>query len=295
MSFAIFDERTYLNNYPDVRAAVASGAFVSGLEHFQKNGRQEGRVLVSPLWNEQVYLQANPDVANAVRGGVISSGLQHFILFGESEGRPGAPVIVRDAGFNEDYYLSLYPDVSAAVARGQYNSAESHYTRSGHLEGRLAVFTGTRGDDVVTGTGLFSGLVGVAVDVIASRGAPDLTPISLGVGEVDVLTGGPGQDSFLLGLGRSPANPTPQRFYVGGGNADFAYIKDFNRNIDSIQLAGNPSDYGISPGSINVGGTNTSTVSIFSLATNDIVAVVEGVNALQLLNQDTNQGIFFLG
>jgi pimeloyl-ACP methyl ester carboxylesterase len=38
-----FDEAYYLNAHPDVAAAVAERRFVSGHDHFQKHGRQEGR------------------------------------------------------------------------------------------------------------------------------------------------------------------------------------------------------------------------------------------------------------
>ena len=39
-----FDERGYLQANPDVAAAVRSGNFSSGLEHFQKYGQAEGRI-----------------------------------------------------------------------------------------------------------------------------------------------------------------------------------------------------------------------------------------------------------
>jgi predicted O-methyltransferase YrrM len=38
-----FDEELYLENYPDVAKAVKSGAFQSGLEHYELHGRAEGR------------------------------------------------------------------------------------------------------------------------------------------------------------------------------------------------------------------------------------------------------------
>ncbi len=39
-----FDERIYLAANPDVADAVNKGEFASGIEHFEKNGRKEGRV-----------------------------------------------------------------------------------------------------------------------------------------------------------------------------------------------------------------------------------------------------------
>lgn len=294
MSFAIFDERFYLDRNPDVRAAVASGNLGSALEHFQRFGIQEGRVLVSSQWNEAEYLRLNPDVAAAVGRRELASGLQHFILFGENERRPGAPVIVREAGFNESFYLSRNSDVSAAVARGEFGSGKAHFIRSGQLENRFTAFTGTSGDDIVTGIGEQTGIVGVQVDVIASRSQPDIRPVSLGVGELDLLTGSGGIDGFILGVGRSPANAFAQRFYVGRGDGDYAYIKNFERNRDSIQLAGRPSDYNIATGgTVRVGGVDRPAVSILT-NTGDRVAVVENVSSLQLVQDDTNQNIFFL-
>ena len=40
-----FDEREYLRCHRDVRAAVYRGRFASGLEHYRKHGRREGRRL----------------------------------------------------------------------------------------------------------------------------------------------------------------------------------------------------------------------------------------------------------
>lgn len=292
MSYAIYDETTYLRSYPDIRAAVAAGTFVSGLEHFQKFGLQEGRTLVSPYWNESQYLAANPDVRNAVAAGTLRSGLQHFILFGEAEGRAGSPVVPVSAGFNEDDYLTRYPDVGTAVASGVFPSAEAHYIRTGQFENRLAIFSGTKGNDIVTGGGQVTGLVGVGIDVFATRGISDPVPTSLGVGETDLLIGGAGSDTFLLGFGRTTANPVAQRLYVGGGNGDYAYLKNFQRSTDFIQMVGNPSDYILNSGLLSVTGNRASGVSI-STSTGDLVALVEGVTSLQVVQQDTNQGIFF--
>jgi len=38
-----FDEKDYLARYPDVAAAIVNGKCVSGAQHFQMHGRQEGR------------------------------------------------------------------------------------------------------------------------------------------------------------------------------------------------------------------------------------------------------------
>jgi Ca2+-binding RTX toxin-like protein len=294
MSFAIFNESFYLTSYPDIRDAVARGIVGSGLEHFQRFGLQEGRFLISPLWNEAEYLRVNLDIA-AVIPRVVPSGAAHFVLFGETEGRRGAPVVVREAGFNENYYLSENPDIAAAFARGQVSSGKSHFVRFGQLENRTAVFSGTVGDDVVSGTGVFSGVIGVAIDIIANRNAPDFRPISVGRGEVDLLTGGGGSDTFIIGSARTAANAVAIPFYVGGGDSDYAYIKSFVRGVDFIQLAGRPNEYNIATGgTVVVGGVTVPAVSILTAA-GDRVAVVENVTELRLNTDDPSQNIFFLG
>jgi Ca2+-binding RTX toxin-like protein len=60
----------------------------------------------------------------------------------------------------------------------------------------------------------------------------------MGVGERDVLTGGNGKDLFVLGNQKGA-------FYLGNGNCDYAEIKDFDPNQDTIRLAGSAQDYSI--------------------------------------------------
>lgn len=294
MSYEIFDEQSYLANNPDVRSAVAQGFFASGLQHFQLIGLREGRTAVSPFWDEQRYLNANPDVRAAVNSGVLASGLQHYILLGEAEGRPGAIDVDPVPGFNENYYYALYPNISRAVALGQISNAQTHYIRSGRFEGYTGFFSGTSGNDIITGLGPSgSAIVGVNVDVNATiTGQPDPIPTSVGFGETDVLIGSSGADRFGLGFGRSTFNPTIQKFYVGQGNNDYAYIIDFEPGKDVLQLAGSPNEYTTTTGAFGFTGT-TGGVSIFT-NTGDLVAAVEGVNSLQLLDQNPNAGIFTL-
>lgn len=291
MSYAIYDENTYLANYPDIKSAVAQGLLASGLQHFQLYGINEGRIAVSPFWDEQKYLNANPDVLAAVNNKVFSSGLQHYILFGETEGRQGVPLVDIIPGFNENYYYVLYPTVSRAVASGQISSAQSQYIRNGRFDGNTAFFSGTSGSDIITGLGPSgSAIVGISVDINARvTGRPDPIPRSVGTGEVDVLIGSSGADSFGVGFGRSSSNSTIQRFYLGQGNNDYAYIVNFESGKDVVQLAGSPNDYTTTTGAFSFAGNRTG-VSIFYQG--DLVAAVEGVSSLQLVGQDTTAGYF---
>ncbi|MEO0771112.1 MAG: calcium-binding protein, partial [Cyanobacteria bacterium J06649_4] len=54
--------------------------------------------------------------------------------------------------------------------------------------------------------------------------------------EKDILGGGLGRDTFVLGS-------AAQAYYVGASDLDFATIKDFNSAVDVIQLHGSASDY----------------------------------------------------
>lgn len=320
MSFDIFDESFYLSNYPDVKAAVDAGGFTSGLEHFQKHGLAEGRVLVSPFYDEEFYLKTNPDIAAAVESGAFKSGLQHFIEFGEAEGRssglifdeefylqknPDVAAAVesgafssglqhfmmfgKDEGrsrspFNEEVYLELNPDVAAGVKAGTYSSGLQHYEQYGQFENdRLALFSGTSGADVITGFGNGSSITGI--DVTKSDEGT-VKSEKAGDGEVDTLIGGAGTDLFILGAASSGLS-IPQAFYDGGGSADYAVIRNFEQGSDTIQVGGYQSFfYKLQP--VN-GNLNISTIN------GDLIAIVEGVTSLSALSGASSPGTFQFG
>lgn len=102
-----FDEAFYLNQNPDVAAAVAAGQLASGQQHYTLWGASEAR---SPnaLFNEAWYLQQNHDVAQAVDTGTLASGYQHYLWQGWMEHRnPSAWMSGSD-------YLQANTDVAAA-------------------------------------------------------------------------------------------------------------------------------------------------------------------------------------
>ncbi|MFB2919076.1 hypothetical protein ACE1CB_11535 [Aerosakkonema sp. BLCC-F2] len=236
----------FLPNNFDVLSKVMQGELPSALAHFIQTGEAEGRVISDAFYNERFYLERNRDVANAVAAEIFASGFSHFIQIGKNEGRQGS-------AFNEKAYLAFNPDVAAAVSSGVFSSALEHYTESGRSESRAAFLSGSKGNDYVSAfdTGN-STITGVAIDVITGS-TPEIVPTSLGVGEVDTLIGSNSgiSDRFILGVGRSASNPTPLKFYVGQGDADYALISHFDilggdaivPGLDLIQLAGKPEDY----------------------------------------------------
>lgn len=267
-----YDEAAYLSAYPDIADAVRLGGFSSGLQHFVNSGFGEGRTITSTFFDEQFYLRDNPDVAGAIGSGTFKSGLDHFILAGQEEGRSGTP-------FDNRIYLATYPDIANAVEVGALRSGLEHWTSSGQFEAsRFAVFTGTSGNDVITGTGEASLLFGVNID-------PNDSPTTFGVGEVDILIGGPGVDDFYLGFGPTQTNLTAQTFYLGNGNADQALVRNFNNQIDYLVLTGVQSDY-----TIQVSGENT-TIS----RAGDLIATIEGVTSPLDTLGNISSGLFLLG
>lgn len=125
-----FDERYYLANNADVRAAVQAGQLSCGWAHFLSFGANEGRA-PSGLFDEQFYLHTNPDVAEQVSHGRYRSGFEHYVVFGSREGRDP------NALFQEAYYAgAAYADVKAAVAAGVFRNGFEHYMLFGAAEGR---------------------------------------------------------------------------------------------------------------------------------------------------------------
>lgn len=285
---ALFNEGAYLGLYPDVANAVATGAFSSGVEHFSLIGFQEGRY--SPIGtfdSEQVYLKLNPDVAAAVSQGLFFSGYDHYLRYGQFEGRvPGY--------FNQKDYLLFNPDVAAAVGVADpntgvvgFNSGFEHYLLYGQYENRLPFFSGTSGNDVVTSFGLNKvQITGVQYTTLSAATNPNDYVGSTGFGEIDTLIGGANRNEFLLALRGNTINPNPVQLYVGGGNADYALIRDFVRGLDSIQLIGSISNYTqqVSGGSLRI-----------STNSGDLVGVVEGITTPLTTISTASDGFFFLG
>ena len=230
-------EAQYLSENPDVAAVVRPGGLASGLQHYLGIGESEGQSLFSDGFDEEWYRRRYPDVAEAISLGVFTSGLEHYLAFGRGEIRSVSPLFELD-------YFNTYPDIEAARdGGGIYLSAADHYSVTGNFEGRQATFGGTSGDDTVVGGAAIDTLTGVQLDVadvcrvgrILIEG-PCREYDSIGLNEQDVLIGGPGLDSFRLGI-FLPVPDGPIPFYQGNGDVDFARIVDFEPGRDSLLLA----------------------------------------------------------
>lgn len=83
----IFDERFYLETYPDIAAAVRGKTIKNGLDHYIETGYFENRLPRKLIVDERYYLQENPDVADAIKRGRVKSAQDHFNHSGFTEGR----------------------------------------------------------------------------------------------------------------------------------------------------------------------------------------------------------------
>jgi hypothetical protein len=89
-----FNPDSYLQENPDVQAAIEAGQFTSAADHFQKFGGGEDRTGATgftppPQFDATSYLEANPDVGQAIERGEFQDARDHFQKFGGGEDREG--------------------------------------------------------------------------------------------------------------------------------------------------------------------------------------------------------------
>jgi hypothetical protein len=238
-----------------------------------------------------------------ILGGAIACSSAPTASNAPASSAPAAPTAATKAvsttaaksGFSEALYLFVNPDVKALIQQGKYKSGLEHYTQIGQTKPKAngeayeSFFTGTAGSDTVQsfGKGKAAHLSGVNIEIVDQKGAAmPLRPQSLGKGEVDVLVGTKeGGNEFLLGSFITPVNPKAEPFYVGGGDADYARVQNFDQGKDGVMLAGNPSDYTVQPKAGNVQ---------IATKSGDLVAIVEGVDKLVVGEIAKEYGMFSL-
>ena len=111
MAVDLFNEQWYLEQNPDVAAAVAAG-LTTAHQHFLAYGQYESRA-PSSLFDPVFYLAQNPDVAAAVEAG-LASAYEHFLLYGQGEPRTISPFIDLAA------YANANPDLAAVEGLNLY-------------------------------------------------------------------------------------------------------------------------------------------------------------------------------
>jgi hypothetical protein len=144
----------------------------------------------------------------------------------------------------EPFYFEENPGVEESIANGEYESAFEHYVKVGQFDpDSEVIFSGTSGDDFLTGFGASSLLIGVEVTDVDGEKEGYRTATT-GLGEADFAVGGLGVDTFVIGNDNilDPAKGS-EVWYVGNGDEDYLTIQGFDPYKDFLFGAGNFEDY----------------------------------------------------
>ena len=82
-----FDERYYLDKYPDVQGAIDKGLLESAHAHYVQSGYFEDRLPRRIKVDERWYVATYPDVGKALKAELFKNAQQHFEENGYREGR----------------------------------------------------------------------------------------------------------------------------------------------------------------------------------------------------------------
>jgi hypothetical protein len=124
-----FDLPRYLDNNPDVAAAVGSAGATT---HYIQRGYAEGRnddppPGLPPGFDGLQYIASHPDLIQALDADRFE-GERHYLAHGRAESR-------ETDSFFESQYLANYPDLQAAFGSNG-GAATVHYIEHGFAEGR---------------------------------------------------------------------------------------------------------------------------------------------------------------
>jgi hypothetical protein len=136
-SYAIFDEKYYLAQYPWVKPAIDAGVIQSGREHFEKFGQAGGLTKVSRYFDEATYLAGNPDIAALVRtpnnpNAPFATGIDHFIQYGYEEGRTRV-----SAEYDEAFYVANNRQLQPFIQNGTFKNGYQHFIELGIKDGQF--------------------------------------------------------------------------------------------------------------------------------------------------------------
>jgi DNA-binding beta-propeller fold protein YncE len=205
---------------------------------------------------------------------------------------PAQPVLegsVNDGGKNPFGIAYIAPATDNLItatngeARGKkgndriFGSDDNDRLRGGN--GRDKIFGG-EGKDTISGGKDNDVLIGGGgSDLLRGDGGDDLLigvnveSTNPGNGECDILFGGKGKDTFVLG-------DASRAYYLGGGKKDFALIKDFSTNdSDVIRLNGSANNY-----QLKALGAGTSIFRKSADGAEDLIGTVKGSIGLDLNN-----------
>ena len=126
---SVFDADFYLNYYGDVRSTFGSTNYAGALEHWWRNGINEGR-RGSPTLDPSYYLNYYGDVKATFGSTNYAGALEHWYRNGINEGRRSS------REFDVRFYLGQYGDIRSVFGSTNYAAAVEHWYRNGINEGR---------------------------------------------------------------------------------------------------------------------------------------------------------------
>lgn len=155
-------------------------------------------------------------------------------------------------------------DISAALAKLQNSPDPNPVTN--------LTLWGTNGSDSITGGTGNDSITGVLKTGTAAK--------ALGMGQIDVLIGGAGKDTFLLGDSRGIFYNDYQNNNLG--RADYALIKDFNLVDDKLQLKSGNYLFNTSSGSLSLYWDRNNNGSLNTTGNNqdELIAVLNNITGL---------------
>jgi hypothetical protein len=227
-----FDPTYYLQNNPDVLAAVARGE-TTAEQHFNTFGWQEGRN-PNAFFDVNFYLISNPDVLAA---GV--NPLTHFIQFGAAEGRSPSEGFVAFADFDTKTYAASNPDLAAAglVTPSQLYA---HFATFGFAENRPGVQTKDGMPIAGDAAGGTTFTLTWDLDQFTGTNANDLfQSASWNINPFDSINGGGGTDTMNI-VGNmyegyiSAATITNVEIVNITDNGDYVDAADFGASLQQI-------------------------------------------------------------
>lgn len=256
-----FDEQYYLQQNPDVAAAVSKGAFASGQAHFNSFGRFEQRD-PNAFFDTSFYLGQYPDVA--------ASGLnpfQHFLQFGSKEFRAfnanQLATIDTDGNgqlneFNVAAYRASNPDVAAALDNGSIASAYQHFVVFGQFEGRTATLnngTVLTGPFATGGTGGGVPNSGTTFTLTTNTDAPGASSPAANT------TGTAGNDTYNAVAGTGATFSAGDQINGGAGQDTLRVVTDADFNVLATNV------------------TNVETLSVTNVSGAGVTAAIVGTSA----------------
>lgn len=158
--FEPYDEKVYLESFPDVAFAVRAGVFPGAFDHFRISGYREiveGRRYWKRVgekndsfpdrypsvhddggiagFDMDAYIDANASISESIRSGKAESAEEYLRKYGLREISEGRELFHGDfEPYDETLYITLNPDLSMALERGEFSSAFDHFRLFGYKE-----------------------------------------------------------------------------------------------------------------------------------------------------------------